>query len=147
MKEDIAKLWVEALRSGKYTQGFGHMRGTDESSGLACHCALGVLREVGRENSLELKLLAISDFPTNRYSNRVLTDAECRWAGISHKPTGKFSYTILSVPSLMADFVGLSGWSDAHITTAILSVANLNDLARAPFERIADVIEKFWMYL
>lgn len=38
MKKTIKKLWVQALRSGKYRQGFGSLR-----TGPHTYCALGVL--------------------------------------------------------------------------------------------------------
>lgn len=42
MKPDVKKLWVEALRSGKYKQGKGCLRAGDE------YCCLGVLCDLHR---------------------------------------------------------------------------------------------------
>lgn len=45
MKEEIAKKWVAALRSGKYKQGTGQLLKTS-TNGLEYHCCLGVLCEL-----------------------------------------------------------------------------------------------------
>ena len=42
---DIAIKWIDALRSGKYTQGFGALRTIDDD-GSVCHCVVGVLADV-----------------------------------------------------------------------------------------------------
>jgi hypothetical protein len=43
MNKRIKKLWVEALRSGKYKQGTGQLRRLDEDTGEMTFCCLGVL--------------------------------------------------------------------------------------------------------
>lgn len=45
MKPEIKAKWIEALRSGKYKQGTGVLRGKD-LSGKTRHCCLGVLCEI-----------------------------------------------------------------------------------------------------
>lgn len=37
------QLWIDALRSGRYTQGKGQLK--KEVNGVTCHCNLGVLAE------------------------------------------------------------------------------------------------------
>lgn len=46
MKEEIAKKWCEALRSGKYKQCTGRLRRPISESGELGHCCLGVLCEL-----------------------------------------------------------------------------------------------------
>ena len=46
MNQDIKKLWVDALLSGKYKQGFGQNLRHDENGDVLCHCALGVLIDI-----------------------------------------------------------------------------------------------------
>lgn len=43
-------LWVEALESGNYQQGRGHLRYTDEETEQTTHCCLGVAAEVCERN-------------------------------------------------------------------------------------------------
>lgn len=43
MVPDHKSAWLEALRSGKYKQGYGHLR---QSNGEDVFCCLGVLQEV-----------------------------------------------------------------------------------------------------
>lgn len=49
---DLAVKWVEALRSGKYKQGFGALR-TVETDGTMRHCVVGVLADVIDPNAWE----------------------------------------------------------------------------------------------
>jgi hypothetical protein len=42
MKKDIKKLWIEALRSGKYQQGRLGLK-SHQDDGNECYCCLGVL--------------------------------------------------------------------------------------------------------
>lgn len=46
MNQRIKKLWIKALRSGKYKQGEGYLKSTDR---IKRFCCLGVLCEVYRE--------------------------------------------------------------------------------------------------
>lgn len=43
MKSEIKKIWIEALRSGKYKQGKSYLRSRDSSDGIDTYCCLGVL--------------------------------------------------------------------------------------------------------
>lgn len=45
MKKDIAEMWIEALRSGKYKQGYGYLKqeSGDNIEENARFCCLGVL--------------------------------------------------------------------------------------------------------
>ena len=45
MRKDVAKKWVEALRSGKYKQGEGHLKQFNKKEEPR-HCCLGVLCEL-----------------------------------------------------------------------------------------------------
>lgn len=49
MTRDLKQRWVEALRSGKYKQGVGRLRGEDpliKDGPDDCFCALGVLVDI-----------------------------------------------------------------------------------------------------
>jgi len=45
MKEEIAMKWIKALRSGKYKQTTGSLKGMD-ANGDEAYCCLGVLQEI-----------------------------------------------------------------------------------------------------
>ena len=45
MKAELKQRWIEALRSGKYTQGTGCLR-RGSLDGTMYHCCLGVLAEI-----------------------------------------------------------------------------------------------------
>lgn len=51
MNKRIKKLWVNALRSGKYKQGTGQLRRDDPKDG-SVHCCLGVLCELARQKGV-----------------------------------------------------------------------------------------------
>lgn len=46
MNQINGKAWVEALRSGKYTQGIGSLRMEDSETGVCTHCCLGVVTQL-----------------------------------------------------------------------------------------------------
>ena len=77
MKKEIAKIWVEALRSGKYEQTRGQLK-MDES-----YCCLGVLCEIsklGRFSNNERYL--IQSRSAQEIKNDVLPVSVMKWAGI-----------------------------------------------------------------
>jgi hypothetical protein len=45
MKEDVQKAWVEDLKSGKFTQGYGYLRSWDPDDEIWKYCCLGILCE------------------------------------------------------------------------------------------------------
>ena len=61
MNKERLKLWVDALRSGRYLKGHGKLNRNDKH-----FCCLGVLCEVAMSNGLDLK----KEYPTPT-SNRV----------------------------------------------------------------------------
>lgn len=46
MKKEIAEQWIEALRSGNYTQGTRKLCTVDADSGKEYYCCLGVLCDI-----------------------------------------------------------------------------------------------------
>jgi hypothetical protein len=69
MNKRVKKLWLKALRSGKYVQGQGTLRrGTKPHQK---HCCLGVLSE-----------LAIADGAIKQFRGGYLSKAVCKWAGL-----------------------------------------------------------------
>lgn len=106
-----AKLWVAALRSGKYEQGTGMLNRDGRM------CCLGVACEVGIENGLKLQFGCVGyvGYVLKSYNNEIdcLPVEVMKWAGI----WDKFGY-----------FRGGS------------SLSALNDSGKS-FAEIADIIE------
>ena len=114
MNPEVKKLWVEALRSGRYQQGTGYLKHGNS------FCCLGVLCDIskqGRWDSADYYIAA----ETGGSSSKVLIDAVVRWAGL---PNG-FSRN--------NPFVLHNGKERA--------LSELND-EYVPFTEIADIIEK-----
>lgn len=114
------KLWVEALRSGKYTQ----------CKNMLCngkgHCCLGVACEVAIENGLEVK-------------KQEGYDSE---EGFNPTP-GEFYYDMDSetLPGPVRNWLGLS----SNCGTLISGPRDLtvcNDNLEMSFDKIADLIEE-----
>lgn len=64
MKQDVAKKWIKALRSGKYKQTKGVLR--DEINGKPAYCCLGVLCE-----TLGMKARKHAGIPRFYYGRKV----------------------------------------------------------------------------
>jgi hypothetical protein len=74
MDKRVAKLWVDALRSGKYVQGHGQLK--NSHNGAATYCCLGVLTE------LYIEEIQASQTFTNFFLDRLLLAEEVAiWAG------------------------------------------------------------------
>lgn len=111
--KDLRTKWVEALRSGKYTQARGVLR--EENS----YCCLGVACDVA---GVPWRLLA-SD--SKKYS--VPHNGE-KFIGLGYE-------NWLSLPGPIRDKLGLAGNQEKDL-------ANMNDFKHLSFKEIADAIEK-----
>lgn len=113
MNPQVKARWIEALRSGNYSQGLSCLRRLDDT-----YCCLGVLcdlylKEVGRP--WEENLSFGEDFkPEKRYTclkQRAFLSPEVRaWSGLTYSEEGRLSH--------------------------------LNDLDQLPFPQIADYLER-----
>lgn len=136
MRKLVAKKWVDALRSGKYKQGFGLLKQIDADTHNVKHCCLGVLCEVYNETMKNGKKKPLNTKETRKdgpvpfdfhddtivvhFNNEseVLPKEVQQWARMSHN-SGKIVFNGLS---------------------ALL--AEINDNGGYPFTKIADLIEK-----
>lgn len=129
MKEQVADLWVSALRSGKYTQCTNHLcKYRPEGE---CHCALGVLCEVFLQQN---PMPGVKRYDGEAYdklglhgrylyfaSGSVLPDEVIAWAGLKlHDP-------VLEV--VLCE------------ERKLKEITYLNDDMGFSFERIANLIE------
>lgn len=74
MNERVKKLWIEALRSGRYRQCQSQLKMRTEDGPL--HCCLGVLEEVAQAEGV------IDGFDG---SQLVLDEVVVKWAGLERK--------------------------------------------------------------
>jgi hypothetical protein len=114
MNKRIKKLWIKALRSGKYEQQQSALRVVEDGDVLG-YCCLGVLCEVYRRSTGHGKWAHSTFSVGGAESMSQLPDPVCEWAGIEERN-----------PKL------------GRIKTAI----TLNDQGK-PFTFIADRIEKY----
>lgn len=115
--------WVAALRSGKYTQGFGSLRMVLENPrpDVPCHCCLGVLCDL------------VNPYGWDRYG---------RHNGIHSNKDYRYDFRVACLPESIVEFTGLHTMFAAIDLPGVkkITLADLND-ARFTFEQIADVIE------
>ena len=112
-QEKVRRMWVRALRSGKYQKGTMKLRGADNT-----FCCLGVLCDLAVKQGV---------IPEPTLSKR----------------EGKYSYAHSTnfLPSVVKDWAGLKttrGNMSANFGT---SLANVNDYKYTEFGPIADLIE------
>lgn len=124
--EEARALWVKALRSGKYKQGTGRLRGEDKS-----YCCLGVACDL-YINNVGCKWQKMDygyQFETTEpdESQGSILPVEVRdWLGLLTSQ-GSLSALLPRHPSPNSPLYG--------------SLIELNDMAKFSFENIADVIE------
>jgi hypothetical protein len=138
MNEQIAKQWVEALRSGKYNQGQGFLCRID-ANGNKYHCCLGVLCEIlgvkGEKIDLE-------------------EDPDTRDIIDSGQTIIAYDYCVKLPPEVVfksAEFVNPTGNPRIFgVNGDMDTLADLNDgtFSRSfTFNEIADIIEEKWSNL
>lgn len=111
MNPEIKKMWVEALRSGEYEQGFGQLRITYPDK--VVHCCLGVLCDIARKmNIVDADFLGFTT---------ILPDPVSIWADVESNPA--------------CDTVTTSNRQERR------TLAGLNDSRTFDFKAIADIIE------
>ena len=115
MKEEVAKLWTAALRSGKYVQGQGCLR--QSINDVDHYCCLGVLCKLGINNGL-----CINEEESSGNREVVSFDGE-----VSYLP-----YEVREWSGMKSRY----GSFDTHKQ----NLANLNDDGKT-FNEIADIID------
>ena len=148
MKQEVAELWTEALRSGGYQQTTGTLARVDEESGeVIGHCCLGVLCELAIKAGVKVsrvgeKRTEYVDDDTDElyevYSNITFDDRDDLvpqvvkdWAGLRTNDG--------SVENNHPDGSAEEEEMDSEFSD---SLAGLNDSGKT-FRQIADLIEKY----
>jgi hypothetical protein len=138
MKPEVKEKWVEALRSGDYTQAKGKLTKTDPDGEPVGYCCLGVLCDLalldGVDLDIEAKTVEYLNDPAskmhfltyNAYSDMQPEEVNV-WAGLSR------GGDTVEDPTRPGIFISSA--------TAAEVLAGLNDNG-STFEEIADIIEK-----
>lgn len=113
MNPEIKRRWVEALRSGRYEQGYGKLSQNGK------FCCLGVLCEIAVQDGI----IGVRDI-----------NDDTLFYGNNHEG----SATVL--PHTVREWAGL-GERGVLIPSKQRSLVEIND-HRTPFSRIADIIEE-----
>jgi|SRR5690606_2418711 len=117
MDASVKKLWIQALRSGKYTQGRDFLKKRD-SDNNAQYCCLGVLCE------LALAVGVVESTNWYEFDNTTCYYKDSEGYSDSHWPTPK-----------VRNWAGLT-------LTQITELGSMNDSRRMTFEQIAEYIEE-----
>lgn len=77
MKKEIAELWVEALRGGKYVQGQGALQRLDGR-----FCCLGVLCDLAITHGVKVEVVKLPNEINYNGLEGVLPEPVVNWAGM-----------------------------------------------------------------
>ena len=82
MNSTVAKLWVDALKSGKYKKGKNKLNNSNKT-----FCCLGVLCELAIANGIELEKIVNDDIKSIKYDDSTiyLPLKVIGWAGMRSK--------------------------------------------------------------
>lgn len=118
--QEHRRLWLEALRSGKYTQGRMRLATTYGDDIPVRYCCLGVACDVAIKSGLDLDVAKVDGGAALTFDggSRVLPDRVQEWLGLEDRS-----------PELRS-------------TSEMMSLVGLNDSGDYTFEEIADLIEK-----
>jgi hypothetical protein len=131
MNPEIKKMWADALRSGKYVQGTNYLK--YENNGTVCHCALGVLCDLGVK-------AGVAEWLNGGFDAHPVLHDEIR---IYHCDIGE-----TALPRSVAEWAGLAGiscydpdlWDEGHVRKWFVS--EWNDVRKSTFHQIAEMIEE-----
>lgn len=130
MKPEIKKLWVDALRSGEYKQGYNALKPSNET-----YCCLGVLCDVHRKVTGEGDWRAVDAVSMN--SNGAATCIG-NYAYVSSD--GKENEA-LDLPIIVKEWAELLSISVPFREDTECSLNAINDSKRYSFQKIAALIE------
>lgn len=129
MNKNIAKKWVKALRSGKYKQGGGYLK-TTNNEGDSFHCCLGVLCELYNEEQRRSKK---KQMKTHEVEWDSLHDQSC--------PAQIELLRLTLLPKNVQDWAGMkTDAGEAESLPLATDLAELND-SGTDFDSIATIIE------
>jgi len=124
-KENIRK-WVDALRSGRFTQGIGCLKRFNENKHKYTHCCLGVACEVAEESGVSLSIVDQSYFVFDD-ETALLPFKVIKWLGVE-----------CGDPLIKAK-------PGDKLSDGETSCIDANDTLKYTFDEIADGIEKKYL--
>jgi hypothetical protein len=132
VNKDKLKLWIDALRSGKFEQGQGNLASRDGE--VVKYCCLGVACEVAVKDGLDLE---------GRWGRPIGNEVE-EWVKTDHK---FYDSEDLLLPPAVQDWLGIPGSTTVEVMLNGIeeSVIDLNDNMDRDFGQIADALE--WTFL
>jgi hypothetical protein len=132
VNKDKLKLWIDALRSGKFEQGQGNLASRDGE--VVKYCCLGVACEVAVKDGLDLE---------GRWGRPIGNEVE-EWVETDHK---FYDSEDLLLPPAVQDWLGIPGSTTVEVMLNGIeeSVIDLNDNMDRDFGQIADALE--WTFL
>ena len=87
MNQEIKKLWIEALTSGKYNQGTGALKGVDSFCCLGVLCDLYIQKNEGNKWEEDNSYLGEKD---------ILPETVMNWAGLNDQNPDVQEYSSLA---------------------------------------------------
>lgn len=133
MNPKVKALWVEALRSGEYTQSFGALRKDGTGGSPKGFCCLGVLCDLAVKAGVIPEPIHQGDEDdTYRYGDNEGTPPRqvLEWAEMTHIHEGRDAPTL----NREGHFHNAFGSREALVV--------LNDVSKLSFEEIANLIEE-----
>ncbi len=129
MKKKIANMWVDALRSGEYTQGYRALCRVDNNDGSKTYCCLGVLCDLYQKNQTKNKKKKLS-VKTDTTGSTVIS----------------FNNNSGVLPSAVQNWAGMSSCNGQIYAGDDPDLVKMNDNCRS-FIQIANHIEEFYKEL
>lgn len=114
MDPNVKRLWIEALRSGKYRQGRGSLHSINEE-----YCCLGVLCALAEEHGVSKRSAATVGYGYGYAydgNTAILPSAVRSWAGLDNEnPLAGGVSLVLANDNLREDFNQIADRIEAHL--------------------------------
>lgn len=136
-QENVRK-WVEALRSGEYQQGKGHLTVLD-ADGNKFYCCLGVACEVSGVTE-----------PAGQVESPNTGDPILAWKGtLAYEAEHDGDDSLFFPPQEVLDWLGIDEYNPVLVLGPELGydaeASDANDTRNMTFEQIADAIERTYL--
>lgn len=134
VNEDRVKLWIQALRSGEFTQANGYLEKPVDKDGVKVtgNCCLGVAQHVALRNGWTPRDIAVEDVD---WGASTMNEEAASWFG--------FSGVKLADPSLgVHETLDQDDHGYPITRSTIVHCVEANDDLGWDFDQIADALEK-----
>lgn len=132
MKQEVADLWTDALRSGEYEQAKGALVKVDSGNGdVIGHCCLGVLCEIAIKQGVK-----VEKSEPRRYVNEIDGEIFTSFGGVTFDDRDDLLPESVRAWADLKSFDGILPYEDYDDT-----LAELNDAGKS-FLSIARIIEE-----